>query len=111
MNMERLHELIDAWRDEILTEPAAAELSQLLRDSEEARRVFRAESQMHGLLHQAVTAAAVEEAAVEKAAGRETWPANLAAVEGAKEPRRRKAHVTSKKLLLAGTGALVLDAL
>lgn len=111
MNMERLHELIDAWRDGILTEPAAAELSQLLRDSEEARRVFRAESQMHGLLHQAVTAAAVEEAAVEKATGRESWPANLAAVEGAKEPRRRKAHVTSKKLLLAGTGALVLAAL
>jgi len=63
MNIQRLHELIDAWRDGELTEATAAELSQLLRDSEEARRVFRAEAQMHGLLHLAVMAEAVEKAA------------------------------------------------
>jgi len=101
MNLERLHQLIDAWRDGMLTEQTAAELSQLLRDSEEARRVFRAESQMHGLLHQAVTAAAVEEAA-----GRGPWAARPAAAERAEQSRRPAGHFTSRKLLLAGAGAV-----
>jgi len=104
MNMERLHELIDAWRDGMLTEATAAELSQLLRDSDEARRIFRAESQMHGLLHQAVTAAAVEEAA-----GRASMLVHPAEVKEVEKSRRLKAHITSRKLLLAGAGVLVLS--
>jgi len=105
MNVERIDELIDAWRDGTLTDEAAAELNRLLRDSEEARRVFRAESQMHGLLHQAVMAAAVEEAA-----GRVSWPTRPASAEGVEKSRSWKARGTSRKLLLAGTGALVLAA-
>jgi hypothetical protein len=104
MNLERLHELIDAWRDAVLTERAAAELSQLLRDSDEARQIFRAESQMHGLLHQTVMAAAVEEAA-----GRVSWPTRPTSAEGVEKSRRPKAIVTPKRLLFAGTGVLVLS--
>jgi len=104
MNQERLHELIDAWRDEMLSEATAAELSQLLRDCDEARRIFRAESQMHGLLHQAVMAAAVEEAA-----GRGSWQTHPAAADGVEKSRRPKAFVTPKRLLFAGTGVLVLS--
>jgi len=110
MNVERMDELIDAWRDGTLTDEAAAELNQLLRDSVEARRRFRAESQLHGLLHQAVTAAAVEEAAAENAAGRGAWPTSAATPRGAEKSRWRKARGTSRRLLLAGTSALVLAA-
>ena len=102
MNPQRLHELIDAWRDGTLTEATAAELSQLLRDSDEARRIFRDESQMHGLLHQAVMAAAVEEAA-----GQASMLTHPATTEGI-EPRRN-ARVSSRRLLLAGAGVLVLS--
>jgi len=104
MNLERLHELIDAWRDGILTEAAAAELSQLLRDSDEARQIFRAESQMHGLLHQAMMAAAVQEAA-----SRSPWLTHPAAADGLEKSQRPKAIVTPKRLLFAGTGVLVLS--
>jgi ferric-dicitrate binding protein FerR (iron transport regulator) len=62
MTTERLHGLIDDWRDGMLSEETAAEFSQLLRESDEARRTFRAEAQMHGLLHQAVMEKVVEEA-------------------------------------------------
>jgi hypothetical protein len=110
MNVERIDELIDAWRDGTLTDEAAAELNQLLRDSEEARRVFRAESQLHGLLHQAVTAAAVEEAAAENAAGRGTWPIYPPTPRGAEKSGWWKTRGTTRRLLLAGTGALVLAA-
>ncbi|MGB2824564.1 MAG: FecR domain-containing protein [Phycisphaerae bacterium] len=103
MNIQRLDELIDAWRDGMLTEATAAELSQLLRDSDEARRLFRAESQMHGLLHLAVMAEAVE-----KAARQGSWPTHSAAAEGVDRPRRLGAHSASKKLLLAGACVLVL---
>ncbi len=106
MNRERLQELIDAWRDGMLTEATAAELSQVLRDSEEARHIFRAESQMHGLLHQAVMAAAVEEAASQRA-----LPAHPAAAEEIEKSRWREASGTSRKLLLAGAGVLVLSIL
>ena len=106
MNVQRLHELIDDWRDGMLTEQAAAELSQLLRDSDEARRIFRAESQMHGLLHQAVTAAAVEETA-----GLAARPAHPAASGRPEKSLRLKARITSRKLQVAGTSALVLAAL
>ena len=104
MNLQRLHELIDAWRDGMLTEATAAELSQLLRDSDEARRIFRAESQMHGLLHLAVMAEAVE-----KAARQGSWRTHPAPAGGVEKSRRLGAHITSRKLLLAGTGVLVLS--
>ncbi len=104
MNMERLDELIDVWRDGMLTEQAAAELSQLLRNSDEARRVFRAESQMHGLLHQAVMAAAVE-----GAAGQGSWLTPPTAAEGLEKRPRSKGHIISRRLLLAGVGVLVLS--
>ena len=94
MKTQRLHELIDAWRDGVLTEEGAAELSGLLRDSDDARRIFRDEAQMHGLLHQAVMAAAVEEAA-----GGGAWftrPAAAAEVGGSWRP---EARITSRKLL------------
>jgi len=103
MNRQRLDELIDAWRDGELTEATAAELSQLLRDSEEARRVFRAEAQMHGLLHLAVMAEAVE-----KAARPESWRTHSATAEGVDRPRRLGVYSTSRKLLLAGAFVLVL---
>lgn len=61
MNTEQLHSLIDAWRDDALTPEQAATLSQCLRESEEARRVFQAEAQMHGLLHCAVMNSIVEQ--------------------------------------------------
>jgi hypothetical protein len=104
MNLERLDELIDAWRDGVLTEAAASELSQLLRDCDEARRIFRAESQLHGLLHQAVTAAAVEEAA-----GRSLWLTEPVAADAVEKSRRPKAGITAKRRLLTGTGVLVLS--
>lgn len=62
MNTRRLEELTNAWRDGCLTAADAAELSATLRESEEARRSFRDETQLHGLLHRAVMAAAVVEA-------------------------------------------------
>jgi len=105
MNMQRLDELIDTWRDGELTEATAAELSQLLRDSDEARRVFRAEAQMHGLLHLAAMAEAVE-----KAARPESWRAHPAAADEAEKPQRLGARIVSRKLLLAAAGALVLSA-
>ena len=104
MNLQRLDELIDAWRDGELTEGTAAELSQLLRDSDEARRVFRAEARMHGLLHLAVMAEAVE-----NAARQESWLTHPAAAEGVGESRRLEARITSRKPLLAGIGVLVLS--
>ena len=104
MNVKRLDELIDAWRDGRLTEATAAELSQLLRDSEEARRIFRAEAQMHGLLHLAVMAEAVE-----KAARPESWRTHSAAEDEAEKPRQSGARIISRKFLLAAAGALVLS--
>jgi len=103
MNPERLHELIDAWRDGNLTEATAAQLSQTLRDSDEARRIFRAEAQMHGLLYQAVLAQAVEEAAT-----RATRPISPVTAEGERKLRWLDALVPSRKLLFAGAGGLVL---
>jgi hypothetical protein len=104
MNMERLAELIDAWRDGELTEATAVELSQLLRDSEEARRVFRAEAQMHGLLHLAVMAEAVE-----KAARPASWRTHSAAAGEAERPQRLGARIISRKLLRAAAVVLVLS--
>ncbi|MEI6713866.1 MAG: hypothetical protein WCO60_08950 [Verrucomicrobiota bacterium] len=63
MNHKRFLSLIDAWREEQLTEEEAAELSQILRDSEDARRIFKDEANMHGLLHRAVMASSISNAA------------------------------------------------
>lgn len=62
MNRQRLEELMNHWRDGCLTEVQASELNLTLRESEEARRFFRAEAQLHGLLHCVVAAAAVADA-------------------------------------------------
>lgn len=51
MTDEHLNQLIDSWRDNELSDDQAEELNQILRESEEARRTFSAESQLHGLLH------------------------------------------------------------
>jgi len=103
MSLQRLDELIDAWRDGELTEGTAAELSQLLRDSDEARRVFGEEAKMHGLLHLAVMAEAVE-----KAARPASWRTYSAAAGEAEKPQRLGARSISRKLLLAAAGVLVL---
>ncbi len=63
MNKERLDELIDAWRDNDLSDEQAEELNSLLRESEDARRTFAADARMHGLLHCAVAQEAVERVA------------------------------------------------
>jgi hypothetical protein len=60
MNHQRFHALIDAWREETLSEADASELSAILRQDEDARRIFKDEAHMHGLLHRTVAAAAVE---------------------------------------------------
>ena len=63
MNRERLQELVEAWRDGALTEEQARKLNEELRQSADARKFFNAEARMHGLLHGAVMAASVEQAA------------------------------------------------
>ncbi len=63
MNNERFSQLIDAWRDNDLSEDQAEELNTILRESEEARRIFSSESQLHGLLHCAAAEDAVERVA------------------------------------------------
>lgn len=60
MSSERLNQLIEAWRDDDLSEDQAEELNHILRNSEEARRTFSSESQLHGLLHSAVVEDAIE---------------------------------------------------
>ncbi len=51
--------LFDAWRDDCLTDEQATELNQLLRESQDARKLFQAEAQFHGLLHCAVIGSVV----------------------------------------------------
>ena len=63
MNEEHVNRLIDAWRDNALTEDQAEGLNQTLRESKDARRIFSAETQMHGLLHCAVAEETVERVA------------------------------------------------
>ncbi len=63
MSEERLFLLIDAWRDDQLSEEQADELNRLLRGSPTARSTFADEAQLHGLLH----SAAAEEAVVRTA--------------------------------------------
>jgi hypothetical protein len=60
MNRQRLHALIDAWLEETLSEAEASALNAILRQDEDARSVFKTEAHIHGLLHRAVAAAAVE---------------------------------------------------
>ena len=63
MNKERLDELIDAWRDNDLSDEQTEVLNGLLRASEDARRTFAAEARMHGLLHCALAEEVVERVA------------------------------------------------
>ena len=63
MNEEHFNRLIDAWRDNALTEDQTEDLNQILRESKDARRMFSAEAQMHGLLHCAVAEETVERVA------------------------------------------------
>ena len=63
MNGQRLSELIDSWRDDDLSEDQAEELNQILRESEEARRMFSAETRLHGLLHCAAAEDAIQRVA------------------------------------------------
>ena len=74
MNKERLDELIDAWRDNDLSDEQAEELNALLRESEDARRTFAADARMHGLLHCAVAEEAVERVAAGPTPGQSRTP-------------------------------------
>jgi hypothetical protein len=74
MNEERLDELIDAWRDNDLSDEQADELNALLRESEDARRTFADDARMHGLLHCAVTEEAVERVAAGPTPGQSRTP-------------------------------------
>jgi len=67
MSLPRLQDLIEAWRDASLSTEQAVELNAMLRESDSARELFRRESEMHGLLHAAVTASMVEVSAEHRA--------------------------------------------
>tara|TARA_R110002049_G_scaffold285698_4_gene467153 strand:+ start:342526 stop:343914 length:1389 start_codon:yes stop_codon:yes gene_type:complete len=60
MNQDRLNQLIDAWRDDALSESQVVELNEILRESATARQAFSDEAQLHGLLHAAAAEDAVE---------------------------------------------------
>jgi ferric-dicitrate binding protein FerR (iron transport regulator) len=62
VNLARLDELCDRWRDGRLDEEQTRELNTLLRISAAARERFRAQAHFHGLLHSAVASASVENA-------------------------------------------------
>lgn len=62
---ERFDRLLESWRDGSLTASEARELSELLRTDERARREFRSEAKLHGLLHCATATEAMESAAGE----------------------------------------------
>lgn len=101
MNRQRFHALIDAWREETLSEADASELSAILRQDEDARRIFKSEAHMHGLLHRAVAAAAVEWTAV-------NLPGSVA-FTGARIQKRWFGRKISRPILAAAAG-LVLGA-
>jgi hypothetical protein len=63
MSRPPLPDFIDAWRDGTLSSDQAIQLNTMLRESESARDLFRRESQLHGLLHAAVTASMVKASA------------------------------------------------
>lgn len=60
---EAWERLLESWRDGTLTTSEARELSSLLRTDERARREFRSEAKLHGLLHCATATEAMEAAA------------------------------------------------
>lgn len=62
MNPDRFNHLVEAWGENRLTAAEATELSALLRSDEAARHAFRAEAELHGLLHGAANALAVLQA-------------------------------------------------
>jgi hypothetical protein len=104
MSDERLQQLIDAWRDDEMTVAQAAELNGLLRESAEARRTFAAGSKLHGLLHCAVTAAAVERIAsvtdTSRSDNRET--------AYSRDRSARRGQAVSRSLLLVTSVAVCL---
>ncbi|MEY4566939.1 MAG: hypothetical protein RLY14_1909 [Planctomycetota bacterium] len=63
MNINRLHELIEAWSEGNLSEDQSLELNTVLRDSQDARALFNEATRMHGLLHTAADTLAMETAA------------------------------------------------
>lgn len=70
MKTKRLDELTEAWRDGTLSEEQAAELSRLLRESDEARQTFRDDARFHGMLHAATAASAIDELSIASASSR-----------------------------------------
>lgn len=63
MKLDRLHELFDAWSECKISSDQLKELNTMLRDSFEARAVFKDAARMHGLLHIAADTLAIENAA------------------------------------------------
>jgi hypothetical protein len=63
MNQERLDSLIESWAEGRLCTSDALELNDLLRSSSEARTRFKEAAQLHGLLHVAANALAIESVA------------------------------------------------
>lgn len=104
MSDKRLHQLIDAWRDDELTDGQTSELNSLLRESEEARMTFAAESRMHSLLHSAVAASAVERIA----AVAETPLSPHHGDDAASYPSTRTSRTTSRFLLLIASTTICL---
>jgi hypothetical protein len=96
MNHKRFHTLIDAWREETLTQAEASELSRILRQDEDARRIFKDEAHMHGLLHRTVAAAAVEWTAVNLPGSAE--------VRGGRNPSRRFGGGLFRPIVAAAAG-------
>ncbi len=57
----RIQQLVEAWREENVSDQEMVELNQLLRQSEEARAYFRTEAELNGLIQAAATTLMVEE--------------------------------------------------
>ncbi len=66
---DRLEELMDLYHDDELCEGLTSELSQLLMDSDEARKVFVADARFRGLIHLAVLERAMTDASQPRYAG------------------------------------------
>ena len=62
MTQDRLDFLLECWAEGTLSPSEIQELNTLLRSSPEARQVFQEEAALHGLMHVAVNAIAIESA-------------------------------------------------
>jgi hypothetical protein len=91
---EAFEQLIERWRDGTLTPSEARELSDLLRIDEQARREFRSEAKLHGLLHCATAAEAMEAAAGDPQTRLSEPAANFA------RPRRATLRAVAAGLLI-----------